>query len=104
MIHVISAEGSREYLCHVQRYFRSARHRAAVLSRRGAILRFLLWDSDGGSSEINVCNYPERWAAIEYTQTSLEFDPLRPKNPIDICVDNVPGCAGRQRPLFGEGD
>ena len=36
---------------------------------------FYYEDPDGNSVEINVCNYPERWAAIEHMQTSAGFQP-----------------------------
>src|ERR1700693_2829449 len=38
---------------------------------------------DGNSIEINVCNYSERWAAIEHMQTSADFD----RRPLGVFVD-----------------
>ncbi len=49
----------------------------------GAQIGFYYEDPDGNSIEINVCNYPERWAAIEHMQTSPEFD----RKPLGVFVD-----------------
>ncbi len=38
---------------------------------------------DGNSVEINVCNDPERWAAIEHTPTSSDFN----RRPLGVYVD-----------------
>ena len=44
---------------------------------------FYYEDPDGNSIEINACNYPERWAAIEHMQTSPDFD----RKPLGVFVD-----------------
>jgi catechol 2,3-dioxygenase len=44
---------------------------------------FYYEDPDGNSIEVNVCNYPERWAAIEHMQTSAEFD----RRPLGVFLD-----------------
>jgi catechol 2,3-dioxygenase len=44
---------------------------------------FYYEDPDGNSIEINACNYPERWAAIEHMQTSQDFD----RKPLGVFVD-----------------
>ena len=49
----------------------------------GAQTGFYYEDPDGNSIEINVCNYPERWAAIEHMQTSPAFD----RKPLGVFVD-----------------
>jgi catechol 2,3-dioxygenase-like lactoylglutathione lyase family enzyme len=40
-------------------------------------------DPDGNSVEINACNYPDRWAALEHMQTSPEFA----RRPLGVFVD-----------------
>ena len=49
----------------------------------GAQTGFYYQDPDGNSIEINVCNYSERWAAIEHMQTSADFD----RRPLGVFVD-----------------
>src|ERR1700688_3982199 len=49
----------------------------------GAQTGFYYADPDGNSVEINVCNYPERWAAIEHMQTSPDFN----QRPLGVFVD-----------------
>jgi catechol 2,3-dioxygenase len=49
----------------------------------GAQTGFYYEDPDGNSIEINVCNYSERWAAIEHMQTSADFD----RRPLGVFVD-----------------
>lgn len=44
---------------------------------------FYYEDPDGNSIEVNVCNYAERWAAIEHMQTSVEFD----RRPLGVYLD-----------------
>jgi catechol 2,3-dioxygenase len=49
----------------------------------GAQTGFYYEDPDGNSIEVNVCNYAERWAAIEHMQTSAEFD----RRPLGVFLD-----------------
>ncbi len=53
---------------------------------------FYYEDPDGNSIEINVCNYRERWAAIEHMQTSAEFD----RRPLGVYVDPDKMIAARE--------
>ncbi len=58
----------------------------------GAQTGFYYEDPDGNSVEINVCNYTERWAAIEHMQTSAEFD----RRPLGVFVDPDKMIAARE--------
>jgi catechol 2,3-dioxygenase-like lactoylglutathione lyase family enzyme len=49
----------------------------------GAQIGFYYEDPDGNSVEINVCNYAERWAAIEHMQTSPDFA----RRPLGVFLD-----------------
>ena len=53
---------------------------------------FYYEDPDGNSIEINVCNYSERWAAIEHMQTSAEFD----RRPLGVHLDPDSMIAARE--------
>ena len=53
---------------------------------------FYYEDPDGNSVEINVCNYPERWAAIEHMQTSPDFN----RRPLGVYVDRDKMIAARE--------
>jgi catechol 2,3-dioxygenase len=53
---------------------------------------FYYEDPDGNSVEINVCNYPERWAALEHMQSSPDFD----RRPLGVYVDPDKMIAARQ--------
>ena len=53
---------------------------------------FYYEDPDGNSVEINVCNYPERWAAIEHMQTSPDFN----RRPLGVYVDPDKMIAARE--------
>lgn len=58
----------------------------------GAQTGFYYEDPDGNSVEINVCNYPERWAAIEHMQNSPDFD----RRPLGVFVDPDKMIAARE--------
>jgi catechol 2,3-dioxygenase len=49
----------------------------------GAQIGFYYSDPDDNIVEINVCNYTERWAAIEHMQTSPDFA----RSPLGVQVD-----------------